>query len=292
MTDTDHAPPYRIRIAFEACSGICLWADNAATKERFGYSITTHDLHIDPSLRARIEALIARVEAADVGTPPEPESGMGETLFGYEPEAAQFAGEVDVMAAYLRDALGPDFEIVHDFDPAVPFSIGWNRRWTVGAALVSVPLVAMCGWLCQAMLFHGFGDYSDSHRTILGVMFGAFGLLFVGVALTYARASFDEGAVLSLDKAGVHDRRLTKSPIPWAAVDSVMPIQKGAQMMLALNVEKPSVFGLPANPLWAINRLSARMTGQPELSIKATGLAADINAILHAVQTHAVAPKR
>ncbi len=275
--------PFRLRIALEAGSGVCLWAANPPVHARFGYAVRVDDLPIGADTAAAITVLIARHDAA-ADPDFDPEGLTGPTLFGGEPAARPFADEIEALRRRLQDELGPDFLVEHDFEPdAGPAVFSWNRRWTLKAAVFSLPMAALCLWFTYVLAFEGFGDFGGSHRAILAAMFGAFGLLFLASAVTYALASRDPSPVVVIDAAGVLDRRLSRAATPWDRIESVTPIQNGGQLMLALNLDRPKTMPLPRNPLWRINRLSARLIGQPELAVKLTGLAADLPGLLAAV---------
>lgn len=176
--------------------------------------------------------------------------------------------------------------------PPEPVTIGWNRRWTAMAAVASMAMVGLSGWFAQAILFKGFGDLTASGHLMLGIFFGVFALLFVGVAITYALASFDSAPVIIINESGVHDRRLSSAVVAWADIDTLTPMQHGGQLMLALGVKQPRRQPLPRNPLWLVNRLSARMLGRQELAVKLVGISATPRAVYASIQAWAthVAP--
>jgi len=272
--------PYRLRIALEAGVGTCLWAANSAAHARFGYAVSLADLPLTPQTARAAAALIARF-GANAAPQSEADIDTGSTLFGGEVAAAAFAGEIQELCARLGTDLGPNFLVEHDFvDLAAQARFGWNRRWTVRAAVGALIGSAGVGWFAYIIAFRGFGDLSHEGRAILALAFAAFGLLFFAAGVTYVLASRDLAPVVVIDEAGVLDRRLSAAPIAWSRLASVTPLQHGGQLMLALNVQAPTAQPLPRNPLWIVNRLAARMTGSPELAIKLTGLSADLASLL------------
>lgn len=50
---------YRLRYFFDAGSGTCLWAADAATEARYGYAVGLHALPLSDATRAVLERLIA-----------------------------------------------------------------------------------------------------------------------------------------------------------------------------------------------------------------------------------------
>lgn len=106
----------RLRFFFDAGSGVCLWAQDAEAKERFGYPVESRDLDISDDLRAQIEQLVTDYD----DTFPWDDPGGGNivepsrTMFGYE-ENPPFATRVRALLPALRAAL-PGFEIESDWE--------------------------------------------------------------------------------------------------------------------------------------------------------------------------------
>ena len=282
--------PYRLRFALEAGSGICLWSDNDRAKSLFGYAVGLEALPLPEALAERLRALMARFDAAaPAGADPHlgPDAIIGPTLFGHEPAASALAGEAQACVRDLRAALGPAFAVASDFDAAAePFRAGWNRRWTPIASLGGVGFCLLSAWFVHALAFESFGSVSSFSRVVLTAMFAAFALLFAAVAVTYLLATFDASPVVIVDERGVHDRRLSRQTIAWSDIGSLMPLMKGGQLMLVMGVSGRR--GLPLNPLWAVNRLSARLSGT-EFAVRMTGLDTSIQTVIEAIQARAPA---
>jgi hypothetical protein len=106
----------RLGFFFDAGSGVCLWAQDAEAKARFGYPVESGDLDIPDDLRAEIEQLVTDYNA----TFPWDDPGSGEivepgrTILGYE-ETPPFATRVRALLPQLRAAL-PGFEIESDWE--------------------------------------------------------------------------------------------------------------------------------------------------------------------------------
>ncbi|MDB5439596.1 MAG: hypothetical protein JWM33_2023 [Caulobacteraceae bacterium] len=165
--------------------------------------------------------------------------------------------------------------------------VGWRRAWLVRAVPGAVAIAALSGWMAQQLILGTLGsDLSPSGRFILGAMFLAFTLLLGGAALTYGLSLFDKAAVVRLGPAGLEDRRLSAAPIPWSELIAVTPMLHGGQSMLALSLAKPKAYPLPRNPLWAVNRLSARLLGRPELSLRMTGLDAELPTLVSWIKAY------
>jgi hypothetical protein len=278
--------PLHLRIILDAEGGTCLWAGNERTKAQYGYAVMANSLPISPALCARIERLVTRHEATSLYVPFDTEGLSNTQLFGYEAQASHFAAAICRLAADLHHELGADFEIEHDFNAPAALVVGWNHRWTRLAAVASVAMTGLALSLAWALVFQNFGDLSDFGRVVLSAMFCAFALLFAGVAVTYAWASLHTLLpVLVVDHVAVSDSRLSRKPVPWSRIAQVLAHADGVQLLLAEAGEFTRV-PLPANPVWAFNRLSAHLLGAPAMTVKAIGLAITPRAIQDAFSTY------
>jgi hypothetical protein len=107
----------RLRFFFDAGSGVCLWAQDDAAKQRFGYAVELDDLDLPHDLRADLVQLIADYDATiDWNNPgAAPDIDTGPISFGYEPDAP-FRGRVEPLLPRLRAALGPEFAVESDYE--------------------------------------------------------------------------------------------------------------------------------------------------------------------------------
>ena len=106
----------RLRFFFDAGSGVCLWAQDAEAKARFGYPVEADVLDIPQVLRDEINQLVWDYD--DTFPWDDPASGdpvaPDRTAFGYE-ENPPFVTRVRALLPKLRAAL-PGFEIESDFE--------------------------------------------------------------------------------------------------------------------------------------------------------------------------------
>jgi hypothetical protein len=66
-------PRYRLRYRFDHGAGCCLWGDDTATTERFGYAVEPENLPLSPATVARIAEVIAWHETSlNWAYPPDP----------------------------------------------------------------------------------------------------------------------------------------------------------------------------------------------------------------------------
>lgn len=104
---------FELRFFFDAGAGVCLWSQNGAARERFGYAVELDELNLPATLEAEIGQLMqdydATIDWGDAGL------SMGPTAFGYEHDAP-FKARVREMLPRLRTALGPGFEVASDFE--------------------------------------------------------------------------------------------------------------------------------------------------------------------------------
>jgi hypothetical protein len=110
----------RLRFFFDAGSGVCLWAQDAEAKARFGYPVESRDLDIPDDLRAEIEQLVTDYD----DTFPWDDPGSGSiveperTMSGYE-ENPPFATRVRALLPKLRAEL-PGIEVESDWEAEAP----------------------------------------------------------------------------------------------------------------------------------------------------------------------------
>ena len=100
---------YRLRYFFDAGSGVCLWAGDAATEARYGYAVELDALPLSDETRGALGRLIAAfdrsIEWADpAGTDPR---GAGET--GRFADAAR-----EGLALLRRELPSSSFEVVDE----------------------------------------------------------------------------------------------------------------------------------------------------------------------------------
>jgi hypothetical protein len=107
----------RLRLFFDAGSGVCLWAQDEEAKQRFGYPVDLNALALPRDLHADLVRLIADYDATiDWDNPgATPDVDAGPTSFGYEP-AAPLRDRVQRLLPRLRSALGLGFAIESDYE--------------------------------------------------------------------------------------------------------------------------------------------------------------------------------
>ncbi len=163
----------------------------------------------------------------------------------------------------------------------------WRRGWLLSASSGSGAMAVLSGWMAWQVGMRGFGDLSVPGHVIIFAVLGAFALILGAASITYLLALFDRRAVVLILPSGIHDRRLSFDSVAWEDLRGFMPFVYNGQTMLALDVANPAGRGLPRNPLWALNRLSARMLGRPEFAIRMNGLDGDLQAMILAIQSAA-----
>lgn len=97
---------YKLKFMYDWGSGVCVWSDNAAAKEKFkDYPVNTAALPITRELAALLEELNSRHDTALNWDDPG-----GELLWD---RAKQEAFTEEAKAAYRRlcAELGPDYEV-------------------------------------------------------------------------------------------------------------------------------------------------------------------------------------
>lgn len=99
---------YILRYFFDAGAGICLWANNDAARERFGYPIDLRDLSLSENTWRRANYIMSWYDTSiNWEYPPDPSPWD-------ESEMKEFDAVAQAMLARLRRELGPDFEIIDE----------------------------------------------------------------------------------------------------------------------------------------------------------------------------------
>lgn len=102
---------WRLRLLFDAGSGVLAWSGNPETEARFDYPIETEELGLPPDLAEEMLRLIADYDAAFDWDDPGRVLEGAKKAEALRTEAA-LVERLRALAPKLRDALGPDFEIV------------------------------------------------------------------------------------------------------------------------------------------------------------------------------------
>lgn len=92
--------------------------------------------------------------------------------------------------------------------------------WKTGAVLRVGALALVSAALCAGVVFLAF---ALGGANILGLITGGAGLVFFGggaILLLWPFLAI-RGPVVRLSREGLHDRRVTKAPVPWDTVSNV-----------------------------------------------------------------------
>jgi hypothetical protein len=102
------APPYHLRLFLDAGSGVCLWAQNDAARDRFGYAVDAQDLDLPPDVLEDVFRLIRDHDEGFNWNDPALAGNQGAP--GPDPDTP-FHDRIRTLAKWLREALGPGFVI-------------------------------------------------------------------------------------------------------------------------------------------------------------------------------------
>lgn len=106
--------PMRLRFFFDWGTTTCLWADDAEARSRLGYAVEPRDLPLAPALVDALEQLAIRHDGflnwADPAAPHDRSPA----------DCRAFDLAVAELVPHLREALGPDFELVDQSRPVTP----------------------------------------------------------------------------------------------------------------------------------------------------------------------------
>lgn len=95
---------FELRYSFDTGSGVCLWAANNRTRERFGYPVDLRALDLPDAVVLQGEQLLTRFDASmDWNNAPAEIWSASERL--------SFAADAQAFFLVLRASLAPDFDI-------------------------------------------------------------------------------------------------------------------------------------------------------------------------------------
>jgi hypothetical protein len=101
-------PIYRLRYFFDPGGGICLWSDNDAARDRFGYPVDARSLPLPENAWRRVAYLCSWYDTSiDWNYPPDPSPWDAA-------ERVRFNSEAQRLLALLREHLGVEFEIADE----------------------------------------------------------------------------------------------------------------------------------------------------------------------------------
>ena len=119
---------YRLRFFFDPGSGICLWSDNDAARERFEYPVDLGSLPLPESIRRRGYFVLAWYDTfADWDNSLEPTKW-------WQREWGAFVVAAQELLALLQAHLGPDFELVDESSRTTGLSRTLGRTEQVTAS--------------------------------------------------------------------------------------------------------------------------------------------------------------
>jgi hypothetical protein len=107
-TDTGAHAKYRLRYAFDAGAGVCLWAGNDAARARFGYPIEAAALPLTDTTRQQVEKLIVWYDTGIDWMNPGGPSPWDAA------EEQRFQTAARALAVLLEHELGPEFDLVDE----------------------------------------------------------------------------------------------------------------------------------------------------------------------------------
>lgn len=103
------AAEYRLRFAFEAGSGVCLWSADGRTWEAFGYPVPPAALPLPPETVAEASRPVAwHDRSLNWDYPPDPGPWR-------RAECDRFHTAAGALLERLRRELGPGFEVLERF---------------------------------------------------------------------------------------------------------------------------------------------------------------------------------
>lgn len=117
---------YKLRFFFDNVAGVCLWAGDRVTKERFNYPVALDMLPISGELTKAGDALILRWKRHVYESQPWP---SGDSIFSFEMDCRAFIGrlQAELHDGYeIADELTAKLMNVAEAAEGVPLARGWT----------------------------------------------------------------------------------------------------------------------------------------------------------------------
>lgn len=97
---------YQLRLEFDAGSGVCLWAQNEATRARYGYAVDHWQLPLSENTRRWLNYVVAWFDTSlDWSAPSDMDDQWSEL------ELKRFLEAKERALALLQDELPPAFTV-------------------------------------------------------------------------------------------------------------------------------------------------------------------------------------
>lgn len=159
----------------------------------------------------------------------------------------------------------------------------WRRGWLVRSIALTGLVAAACGYGAWGSLSDIWRGHHDAGDIGFVALCAASSLLMASACVTFVHGLLTRPEVLVIDRQGVRDLRLSHEQIPWPGIRSVILTADNSQLLAALDLGEPKSIPLARNPLWALNRLSSRVLGRLEFTLRLQGLDGDLAAVTKAL---------
>ena len=155
----------------------------------------------------------------------------------------------------------------------------------IGLGVMGIGMTALCAGIGY-VAFHSVEHTPYDQYARLGIIaVGIFGTLFFGWTTQIAIARFLSAGktMVTLNRQGIHDKRVSERPIPWESIEDVGVWEMSGQKIIVLSVppEVEASIGVSAVTRWT--RSANKSLGADGLSITAAGLDMGHDALLSAI---------
>lgn len=154
-----------------------------------------------------------------------------------------------------------------------------------GLGILSVAMTIICGVIALGFLGHTAGEF---------VVFIAWiGVFFFGAAtfLWLRQGGASRKLAITLDRDGLHDPRVSRLPIPWAAIEDVYSWSMNFQNIMVIQVPREIEAAIGLTRIARITREMNARLGADGLCIAASGLQIGYDDLARAVFDRVIAAK-
>lgn len=144
----------------------------------------------------------------------------------------------------------------------------------IGLGFMGIGMTALCAFIGYMAYVSVEATTYDQYARLGIVALGIFGTLFFGwtTQIAFSRLLSAGKTLITLDRQGIHDRRVSERLIPWEAIGDVNVWQMSGQKIIVLTVPPEIEASIGVSRMTKWTRGANRSLGADGLSISAAGL--------------------
>ena len=144
----------------------------------------------------------------------------------------------------------------------------------IGLGILGIGMTALCACIGFMAYVSVEATTYDQYARLGIIALGIFGTLFFGwtTQIAFSRLLSAGKTLITLNRQGIHDRRVSEKLIPWEAIKDVNVWQMSGQKIIVLSVPAEIEASIGVSRVTKWTRGANRSLGADGLSISAAGL--------------------